>query len=322
MDITKIPHSPPGQGDKSDLPARITKAGSKQTYYTFRLLTDRNRVQDAFRSYAYFRWLDDLLDCDSGSEQEKIELIRRQQTILEACYQKNPPGEVGPEEQMLVDLIRNDGEKHSGLQIYLRNMMAVMTFDVERCGRLITHAELTEYTHLLSTAVTELLFYFIGHEASPVCLENRYQAVNGAHIVHMLRDLVEDISAGYFNVPGKYIVEHRISLQDIHSLPFRKWVFDRVKLARQYFKVGRKYIAHVKSFRCRLAGFAYIARFEWMMRTIEKDGYRLRPEYPERKSLQAGLWMTWRVFLSVVNIPWMSLEPGPQMVLGDQSEER
>jgi hypothetical protein len=95
-----------------------------------------------------------------------------------------------------------------------------------------------------------------------------------------------------------------------------------VKLARQYFKVGRKYITNVKSFRCRLAGFAYIARFEWMMRTIEKDGYCLRPEYPERKSLKAGLWMFWRVFLSLVNIPWISLEPGQQMALVDQSEER
>ena len=223
---------------------------------------------------------------------------------------------------MLVDLIHNDGEKNSGLQIYLRNMMAVMSFDVVRCGRLISHAELTEYTHLLSTAVTELLFYFIGREDPPICLENRYQAVNGAHIVHMLRDLVEDISAGYFNVPGKYIAEHHITLEDLHSLPFRKWVFDRVKLARQYFKVGRKYITNVKSSRCRLAGFAYIARFEWMMRTIEKDGYCLRPEYPERKSLKAGLWMFWRVFLSVVNIPWMSLEPGQQMALVDQCEER
>ncbi|OGN94182.1 MAG: hypothetical protein A2Y88_00905 [Chloroflexi bacterium RBG_13_48_10] len=311
-----------GQPGKSDLPARITKSGSKQTYYTFRLLIDRDRVQDAYRSYAYFRWLDDLLDCGSGTQQGKIELLKRQQTILEVCYQGNSPGEVSPEEQMLVDLIHNDGEKNSGLQIYLRNMMAVMSFDVERCGRLISHAELTEYTHLLSTAVTELLFYFIGREASPACHENRYQAVNGAHIVHMLRDMVEDISAGYFNVPGKYITENHISLEDFHSLPFRKWVYERVKLARQYFKVGRKYITNVKSSRCRLAGFAYIARFEWMMRTIEKDGYCLRPEYPERKSLKAGLWMFWRVLLSVVNIPWMSLEPGQQMALVDQSEER
>jgi len=321
MGINPINQRLPVQPDETDLPARITKAGSKQTYYTFRLLTDRDRVQDAFRSYAYFRWLDDLLDCDSGTKPEKVELIKRQQALMEASYQGNQPDDASPEEQMLVDLVQNDGEKDSGLQIYLRNMMAVMAFDVERCGQVISEAELTEYTHLLSTAVTELLFYFIGHEDSPTRTKNRYDAVNGAHVVHMLRDVVEDISAGYINVPGEYINKQQISLDELHSLSFRRWVFGRVKLARQYFKDGRSYIAQVNSFRCRLAGFAYLARFEWMMRAIEQDGYCLRPEYPERKSLKAGLWMFWRTTLSLLNIPWMSLEPGLQASLTDRCEE-
>jgi len=318
---TIIPHSQTGQGDKSDLPARITKAGSKQTYYTFRFLTDRDRIQDAFRSYAYFRWLDDLLDRDSGTKQEKVTLINRQQELLEACYQSKLISDMSPEEQMLVDLVQNDREEHSGVQIYLRNMMAVMSFDAERRGRVISHAELTEYTHLLSTAVTELLFYFIGHEDPPSCSETRYHAVNGAHVMHMLRDMVEDISAGYFNVPGEYIKAQQILLEDLRNLSFRKWVFGRVKLARQYFTLGRSYISQVKSFRCRLAGFAYLARFEWMQRAIERDGYCLRPDYPERKSLKAGLWIAWRTFISVFNIPWMRLDPGPQVALSDQGEE-
>ncbi len=40
----------------------ITKAASKQTYYTIRFLVDRERVADAYRAYAYFRWVDDTLD--------------------------------------------------------------------------------------------------------------------------------------------------------------------------------------------------------------------------------------------------------------------
>jgi phytoene/squalene synthetase len=47
---------------KSDLAPSITKAASKQTYYTIRLLADRARVADAYRAYAYFRWVDDVLD--------------------------------------------------------------------------------------------------------------------------------------------------------------------------------------------------------------------------------------------------------------------
>ena len=75
MSNTRINNSPRTNIGVSDLPARITKAGSKQTYYTFRLLADRGRVEDALRSYAYYRWLDDLLDCNSGTREEKLALL-------------------------------------------------------------------------------------------------------------------------------------------------------------------------------------------------------------------------------------------------------
>ncbi len=56
-------NTPPSLTDgKMSLHAQITKDASKQTYYTIRFLVDRDRVQDAFRSHAYLRWLDDLLD--------------------------------------------------------------------------------------------------------------------------------------------------------------------------------------------------------------------------------------------------------------------
>jgi hypothetical protein len=51
----------------TNLASSITKAGSYQTYYTIRFLVDRERVDDAYRAYAYFRWVDDVLDADSLS---------------------------------------------------------------------------------------------------------------------------------------------------------------------------------------------------------------------------------------------------------------
>ena len=37
----------------------ITRAGSKQTYYTARLMVDKALVDDFLKAYAYFRWVDD-----------------------------------------------------------------------------------------------------------------------------------------------------------------------------------------------------------------------------------------------------------------------
>jgi phytoene/squalene synthetase len=293
---------PSNTGKGQNLPAEITKHASKQTYYTFRLLVPGAHLQDAFRAYAYFRWVDDQLDCNSGTQLEKLTFLNRQRDLLNACYRKKPHTATCPEEQMLVDLIESDPEESSGLQFYLRNMMAVMAFDIQRKGHWISQAALTRYSHLLSTAVTELLFYFIDHNNQSPSGSERYQAVHGAHIAHMLRDLLEDIDLGYINLPAEILEAQQVSLSDVHSLPFRKWVLARVKLARQCFNTGRKYFDHVKSLRCRLAAFAYLARFEWMLQAIERDGYHLRRTYPERKRFSAACWMAWRVFKSVLNI--------------------
>jgi phytoene/squalene synthetase len=285
--------------DSGALAAAITKVASKQTYYTIRLFVDRGRVEDAYRAYGYFRWVDDVLDMDAGKKSEKIAFVNRQKSLLEACYRSETPEDLCAEEWMLVDLVRNDTEKNSGLQSYLHNMMAVMVFDAERRGQVITQAELSGYSRALAVAVTEAMYYFIGHDDPSPRHEARYLAVTAAHITHMLRDGIEDVEAGYFNIPREYLQTHGGSLQDVKSQAYREWVCGRVQLARMYFEAGRKCTAQVKNLRCRLAGYAYTARFEWMLRAIERDNYCLRSEYPERKSLRAGLWMSWLTLASM-----------------------
>jgi len=295
--------------DSGALAADITKAASKQTFYTIRLFVDRGRVDDAYRAYGYFRWVDDVLDTEAGSRSEKIAFVNRQNSLLEACYRGEMPTDLYAEEQMLIDLVRNDTEKNSGLQSYLRHMMAVMTFDAERRGQVISQAELSGYSRALAVAVTEALYYFIGHNDPSPCHEARYLAVTAAHITHMLRDALEDVEAGYFNVPDEYLQSKDIAPQDVNSQAYREWVCGRVQLARMYFKAGRECTARVKNLRCRLAGYAYTARFEWMLRAIERDNYCLRSEYPERKSLRAGLWMTWLTLASMFTSLWVKVEP-------------
>lgn len=285
------------------LASQITKSASKQTYYTFQFLVDRNHLSDAFRSYAYFRWVDDILDKKEGSAHEKAAFLHRQKSLLEASYYGEVPRLLSAEEWMLVDLVRNDTEVNSGLQTYLQNMMALMGFDVERRDRVITLTELTEYSRLLATAVTEVLYYLIDNNDPAPYQDTRYLSVTAAHIIHMLRDTIEDTDAGYFNIPYEYLHARGISPYDLESHAYQEWVHDRVQLAKQYFKAGNEYLAQVKSRRVRLAGYAYTARFEWMLRLIERDNYRLRPAYPERKSLKAGLWMSWLTLSSLFASP-------------------
>jgi phytoene/squalene synthetase len=322
----------PGKSDydSASLAAAITKSASKQTYYTIRFFVDRDLVPDAYRAYGYFRWLDDILDAQTGargasSEAEaaekmaeksadKIAFIHRQKALLDAAYRGEPLEGLSIEEQMLVDLVRNVSGVTPGLGSYLQNMMALLEFDAGRRGRLISQAELAEYTRLLATAVTDALYFFIGHDDPPPHHEARYLAATAAHITHMLRDMLEDIDAGYFNIPCEVLQENNISQWDVGSQAYREWVCGRVDLAHSDFKAGRECLRQVKNLRRRLAGYAYAARFEWMLHVIERERYCLRSEYHERKSAWAALWMLWTILAGLFASIWVIPAPQSQAV--------
>jgi len=289
-----------GRLSKPALAPSITREASTQTYFTIRYLVDNPLVADAYRAYAYFRWVDDVLDQEQLAGTDRLAFLARQQEIITRCCQGDWPAGLRPEEKLVADLIHNDRTEHSGLRIYINQMMAVMAFDANRKGRLISQEELAAYTRSLATAVTEALHYFIGHDDGSPQDETRYYAVTGAHITHMLRDAIEDAAVGYYNIPKDYLEANGICPTDVNHAAYRSWVHSQVQLARAYFATGRSYLARVENFRCRLAGYAYIARFEVVLDAIEKDDYRLRSAYPERKSKKAGLRMSLAAFKQAI----------------------
>jgi phytoene/squalene synthetase len=279
----------------------ITRAASKQTYYTIRYLADRERVADAYRAYAYFRWVDDVLDTGSAPGPERGAFLERQKSLLEQCYRGEAPRDASPSGRDAGRAGPGDPEMNGGLYSYLRNMMQVMEFDAKRRGRLISQAELNEYTRWLAIAVTEAMCYFIGHGAFAPRDETRYLAVSAAHITHMLRDTHDDVQAGYYNIPQEVLEANHIGAGDVGSDAYRVWVKGRVGLAREYFDAGRSYFGRVQNWRHRLAGFAYMARFEWLLETFEREGYCLRHDYSERKTAGAGLRMSWLTLVPMIN---------------------
>jgi len=285
------------------LSEQITKAASQQTFYTIRYLVDRERVADAYRAYSYFRWVDDTLDVGPISSPDRHAFLQRQRFLLDLCYRGEASLHVTAEESMLVDLVQQDHDRNSGLRSYLYNMMQVLEFDANRRGRLISQSQLNDYTRWLASAVTEAMHYFIGHDSYSPHDDSRYLAVTAAHISHMLRDTFDDLPAGYYNIPREVLEANHIGPGDVHSKPFRAWVRSRVQTARQYFKLGREYLARVEEPRCRLAGFAYSARFVWLLDTIEREGFILRPEYHERKSIGTGLRMGFETLFSLLQQP-------------------
>lgn len=295
----------------SSLAAAITHQASKQTYYIIRFLVDPPLVADAYRAYAYFRWVDDQLDQENLSRPERAAFVERQRTIIARIYCGERFGNLTAEDQLVVDLIQHNGGQNDGLRAYIDNMMAVMAFDAERRGRTITEQELENYTRWLATAVSEALHHFIGHNCAAPQDETRYLAVTAAHITHMLRDTIEDAAAGYYNIPQEFLAAHGMEPSAVNSDVYRLWVQSQVRLARDYFRIGREYLSRVENLRCRIAGYAYVARFEVVLDAIEKENYRLRPDYPERKNGRAVLKIVWsalsQVFKSLSKVRYGSV---------------
>jgi phytoene/squalene synthetase len=299
----------------------ITKSSSKQTYLTAHLLADRNLVDDCMRAYAYFRWADDMIDVSIQSSSERTTFINRQKMLINHLYRGEHPLDITPEEEMLADLVAHDRNPDSGLRSFIHNFMAVIEFDALRRGRQVSRKELDVYTTWLATAVMDGLQYFIGNGHPYPKTMDRTQAVVGAHIAHMLRDTLEDVPAGYINIPFEEIQERTISIEDPDSEVFRAWVREQVDRAESCIQAGKGYVDRLDILRCKLAGAWYCARFEWYLKKIKRDEYRLRKSYPERRALTTwvkmvalGLSITVKYFFGKVqrNVP------DPRVALGSE----
>ncbi|MFC1583290.1 squalene/phytoene synthase family protein [Candidatus Neomarinimicrobiota bacterium] len=261
----------------------ITRASSKQTYYTARFWVDNDLVDDFFRAYAYCRWVDDIIDISSTSDRERKTFMDRQQEIISRCYRNEPVEALLPEEQMVVDLIHNDRFENSGLQSFIRNVLTIIEFDAKRKGRLISQEELIWYTDCLGRGVIDGLQYFIGNGHPYPESSNQYLAAIAAHIIHLLRDTVQDTADGFINVPREYLELHKLNPADITHPLYIAWVEDRIKLARDYFVRGKQYINSLKVLRCRIVGLWYCSRFENVLNQIERNRFILRENFDANK---------------------------------------
>jgi len=289
-----------GSMETARLARSITRKGSMQSFLVGRLLVDRGRVDDFYRAYAYFRWVDDMIDEVLPTQRERVEFIGCQRELIRSLYSGEGTRTETDEERVLSDLIANDDGTNEGLRSFIDNMFAIIEFDTHRRGRPITREELDWYNGTLGTSVVDGLHYFIGHDRPASDDADRYNAAIAAHRTHLLRDMIKDIQNGFINLPVDVVGDGdpRSLVDDQARL--RDWVRGQVEGARSGFTSGRDYIDGIEVLRCRIAANWYCLRFEGILDTIEEDGYELRAEYHELRrvpALMALLTSTTRMIL-------------------------
>lgn len=271
------------------LASTITRASSKQSYYTALFMADNGLENDCLRAYAYFRWADDVVDVYCDSRDECISFIVGQRRLVERLCKGERPDDLAPEEEMIADLIGHDNGEESGLKSFIHTFLEVLEFDARRRERPISQAELDWYSAALGESVTDAIQYFVGNGTPYLEDDGRYLAATAAHITHMLRDMVEDVTEGFVNIPQEYLESHGLDPEDVTDPQFRIWVRERVRLARDLFREGKRYLDELPVLRCKIVAYWYCARFECVLDAIERDGYILREVYDERHSLSTRL---------------------------------
>jgi phytoene/squalene synthetase len=295
----------------AELARTLTHSGSKQSYYTARVMVDKDLVDDFFRAYAYLRWADDIVDDPAIPAHDRTAFVDRQANLIDRLYRHEAPPDLAPEEEIAAELIGNDRSPDSGLQSFIRNMLGIIRFDAYRKYRFITHKELDWYSDSLSLAVTDGIEYFIGNGHRHAANQDRLLAAKAAHIAHLLRDMQPDIEDGFINIPQEYLEAHDLEPEDVENPWMRAWVQERVNVAKGYFEAGKRYLNKVDVLRLRMVGHWYCARFERLLMTIERDGFVLRPSYNERRRLPTIFKILWQgISLPIRHISRRMLIPG------------
>jgi len=267
----------------------ITWAASKQSYLTALLMVDKNLIDDAFRAYGYFRWIDDVVDVDSRNRFDRTSFMTRQKEIIRELYRGDRPADLTPEEEMVADLIWRHKANDGGVHSYIQKMLGVIDFDAQRRGKLVSAEKLVWYSDALGASVVDAIQFFIGSGEAYPKTDDRYSAGIAAHIAHILRDMRADIADGFVNIPREYLEQHGIDPEDVEHSAFRSWVRERVDTSRKLFRLGRRYLDNLVSLRVKIVGYWYCARFDGVLDAIEQDGYILRKDYGSRHGL--ANWM-------------------------------
>lgn len=267
----------------------ITWDASKQSFLTVRLMVDSDVVDDAFRAYAYFRWVDDFVDVHAQTKADSTTFTARQKEIIESLFRGDHPSDLTREEELVADLISRHRMQEGGLHSYIRKMISIIDFDANRRGDLISADELTWYSQTLGASVVDAIQFFVGHKRSYPDTSDRYLAGIAAHIAHMLRDMRQDIADGFVNIPCEYLKQHHLEPENFEHPALRAWVRSRVDESRELFRLGKGYLDKLGMLRVKIVADWYSARFDGVLNMIEKDNYVLREDYGNRRRL--GNWL-------------------------------
>jgi len=272
---------------------QITQKESATLYYLAKLLFNWGTLPIFCLVYAYFRWLDDVLDAPHQSNLTMREIISRQTELLANLYQSRDVSLQNQAEEMLQLAIEYDVAHKNYLQNYIMEMFHALEFDAHRRYQSCSHSLLNEYSKNLGQSYTRVLQAFThAPNTQFLATDNVYQAGIAAHQAHILRDFYNDIALGYYNISAEDMAKWGWSVNDLAEVDLHEWVQEIVTTAYSSFLTGLQGFSQVKNKRFRFLGYAMSIQYIFILETIQCDDYQLRRCY-QPSNRDKGRMLLW-----------------------------
>lgn len=271
------------------------KKRKMSTYRLLKLLYSQHVVSLFSLVYTYFRWLDDLIDLPSSTDKERQETIRRQKYLFTSFYsdEKQLPHDLNQQERMLQLVIKYDIRNGFCLQKYISQMIKALEFDVERRYQIVSKNVLNDYSRRLGQSYTGVFTIItVGDQLSPDVYAQLGQGGVAAHLVHILRDLHEDISYGYYNFGKEDAKKYGMSINQISDAAIETWAYEVSKKAWVMFNAGFRGLKSVRSTRYHLLYNTIVAPYFFLLKKIESNNYKLNEQnwLSNKEKIHALAW--------------------------------
>ncbi len=231
-----------------------------------------------WKLYVYFRWLDDIVDDPKIAQSEKARLLGRQRQFLEQAFIADEGSEsLCHEEALMRDAIRTLGSD-AEFRVHVFRLFETFVFDAGRFGgRRVTRNEFLGYSRAIGDAYVSIAARMMRVSSVPERFQTEFRRKYGTsvqsalaeyahccHLVHVLRDRVVDVEAGYDNLPIEYDTFEAFS-SEIFRYVLRKFM----SVEYEHFFLLVKYRVNVW---LALAAFCYYARFVTQLTRFDPQG--------------------------------------------------
>ena len=196
------------------LAENIAKTKSPKANFILNHSVDKSKREYLNLCFAYLRWVDDFIDDPKTGVSKKEIFIERQKYLFGKYVKKEFVEYNTSEEAFLFYFLKYAAENRFDFIIdAVESMIDSITMDVERLKQdgIFSAKELETYVNKQSKALYDIIiFFFIPNQYNEIkhIHQGRFQAK-----AFIMRDLIEDIDAGFINISREDIQKYNLELQ-------------------------------------------------------------------------------------------------------------